>query len=357
MSQDPRIQAAVDHWGPRYIENGVPPGDFFTVAKTCESWDDWCRAWSEVAAQHEAEGDAALAAGHTQSAAYHFVTAAVEYHFGKFLFVHDLDQMRTAHMKAVAAHRKAHPYMRPPVERVEFPYLDGHTLVGHLRKPEGVERPPVVLMMPGLDSAKEELSSNEQWFLDRGMATFLIDGPGQGEAEYELAMEPHYEKPASAAIDALEARDDLDTDRLGAWGVSLGGYYVMRATACEPRIKAYISLSGPFSIPQVIDRMPPLSQKAFTVRTHSSSLEEAKEKLQTMDLTDVIGQISVPGYIVAGSEDRVIPGPEAQRMADGVSGPVILDVVEGGSHVVSNLAWRYRPHVADWMAEQLQASG
>ncbi len=151
------------------------------------------------------------------------------------------------------------------------------------------------------------------------------------------------------------SRDDVDTDRLGAWGVSLGGYYVVRATACEPRIKAYISLSGPFSIPQVIDRMPPLSQKAFTVRTHSSSLEEAKEKLQTMDLTDVIGQVKVPGYIVAGSEDRVIPGPEAQRMADGVSGPVILDVVEGGSHVVSNLAWRYRPHVADWMAEQLRA--
>ncbi len=135
MSQDPRIQAAVDHWGPRYIENGVPPGDFFTVTKTCESWDDWCAAWSEVAARHEAEGDAALAAGHTQSAAYHFVTAAVEYHFGKFLFVHDLHQMRTAHMKAVEAHRKAHPYMSPPVERIEFPYLDGHTLIGHLRKP------------------------------------------------------------------------------------------------------------------------------------------------------------------------------------------------------------------------------
>ena len=203
MSRDPRIQAAVDHWGPRYIENGVPPGDFFTVAQTCESWDEWCRAWSEVAALHESEGDAALAAGHTQSAAYHFVTAAVEYHFGKFLFVHDLEQMRIAHLKAVAAHRKAHPYMSPPVERVEFPYLDGHTLVGHLRKPEGLQRPPVVLMMPGLDSAKEELSSNEQWFLDRGMATFLIDGPGQGEAEYELAMEPHFEAGAVASFTSL----------------------------------------------------------------------------------------------------------------------------------------------------------
>ena len=44
-----------------------------------------------------------------------------------------------------------------------------------------------MIMIPGLDSAKEELRSTEELFLERGIATFSVDGPGQGEAEYDLA--------------------------------------------------------------------------------------------------------------------------------------------------------------------------
>ena len=44
-----------------------------------------------------------------------------------------------------------------------------------------------MIMIPGLDSTKEELRSTEDLFLERGIATFSVDGPGQGEAEYDLA--------------------------------------------------------------------------------------------------------------------------------------------------------------------------
>ena len=40
--------------------------------------------------------------------------------------------------------------LQPPAERVEVPY-DGIRLPGLLRRPEGTDRPPVVLMIPGLD--------------------------------------------------------------------------------------------------------------------------------------------------------------------------------------------------------------
>ena len=47
-----------------------------------------------------------------------------------------------------------------------------------VRTPYGAGPHPVVLMLPGLDSTKEELGSTEQTFLDRGMATVTLDGPG-----------------------------------------------------------------------------------------------------------------------------------------------------------------------------------
>ena len=352
---DPFIEAAVAHWGPRFVEHGVPVGDFLELTSTTERWEDWCEAWTARAAIHEAEGDRAAAAGYDRSAGLHYLTASMEYHFGKFLNVHDIDEMRATHERAVAAHRKAHPYLRPPAERIEFPYGD-HTLTGNLRIPESAAPPPVVVLMPGLDSAKEELSGMEPWFLDRGLATFSIDGPGQGEAEYELPIEPAYEKPATAAIDTLEARSDVDGSRIGAMGVSLGGYYVVRAAAFEQRIKAIISLSGPLAVHGYMDDLPPMTREAFRVRSHSDTWEEAKRKMLGMDLRGVAERVSQPSYIITGRNDRLIPATENERMAELIAGPVTLQIIEGANHVATNKAYLYRPHMGDWMAEQLGAA-
>ena len=66
-------------------------------------------------------GRLALDGGYSLKAADHLNTAAVCYHFGKFLFMHDVVQMRAANAKAIDCHRTAQPYMRPPGERVEIP--------------------------------------------------------------------------------------------------------------------------------------------------------------------------------------------------------------------------------------------
>src|SRR5689334_24732729 len=92
--KDPRVEAAIAHWAPRFVANGVPLADFQEVTAACERWEDWCRLWSERAAIHEALGAKALAETHRVSAAGHYTRAAVCYHFGKFLFVIDLAQMK-----------------------------------------------------------------------------------------------------------------------------------------------------------------------------------------------------------------------------------------------------------------------
>ena len=55
------------------------------------------------------------------------------------------------------------------------------------------ERPPLVVLIPGLDSTKEEFFHWEDVFLRRGMATLSMDGPGQGESGFELDIRPDYE--------------------------------------------------------------------------------------------------------------------------------------------------------------------
>ena len=101
-------------------------------------------------------------------------------------------------------------------------------------------------MIPGLDSTKEEFFFFEQSFLDRRMATVALDGPGQGETGLAVPIRPDYETAVSPLLDLLAKRDDLDHDRAGIVGVSLGGYYAPRAAAFEPRFRAVAGISGPF---------------------------------------------------------------------------------------------------------------
>src|SRR5262249_14524477 len=119
MSSDPLVEAAVAHWGPRFVANGVVLADFEELTGAMASYDDWCRTWSERAAHHEQLGRVALAKKHFLTASECLQRAGVYFHFASFLFVHDIAQMKAAHMKAVECRQAALPHLRPPGERVQ----------------------------------------------------------------------------------------------------------------------------------------------------------------------------------------------------------------------------------------------
>ena len=237
LKRDALVESAIHHWAPRFVTNGVPLTDFQEVTAGIANWPDWCPAWCERAAVHERIGREALADGFNLSAAQHLTTAGVCYHFAKFVFVVDVAQMRAAHMKAVDCLNLALSHLDPPGERVLIPY-EGKHMAGTLRFPRGVKKPPIVLMTMGLDSTKEELLTFEKNFLDRGMAILAFDGPGQGEAEYDFPIRYDYENVIGPVIDWLTPRGDVDVERVGVWGISLGGYYAPRTAAFEKRVKA-----------------------------------------------------------------------------------------------------------------------
>jgi dipeptidyl aminopeptidase/acylaminoacyl peptidase len=352
---DARVTAAIGHWGPRFVSNGVALTDFEEVTASITSYDDWCKAWSARAAVHEEIGRLALANNKFLSAGEHLQRAGVYYHFAKFLFVQDVPQMKAAHMKAVECRRLALPYLTPPGERVEIPY-PGKTLYGIRRKPAGAARPPIMVMCCGLDSCKEETEAYERAFLDRGVAILVFDGPGQGEGEYDFAIRGDYEVVVKAVLDTVQTRNDVDGSRIGLWGVSLGGYYAPRAAAFDGRVKACISLAGPYDFSTAWDTLPDLTREAFRVRSHCKTQEEGRRNAATLSLEGVAGRIVCPIFIVTGKLDRVIPWRDAEKLAREVKGPVELLILEDGNHVANNRGYRWRLQTADWMAEQLGAA-
>jgi pimeloyl-ACP methyl ester carboxylesterase len=348
---DARVQAAIDNWGSRLVANGVAFDDFKRVTVALQRWDDWLDAWKAVGEEHRARADEARFAGRPVSAAEAYALAAVCFHFAKFVWVLDAERNRECTRLAIECMAAGHALDDPTFERIEVPY-EGASLAANLRRPSGVERPPVVVLIPGLDSTKEEFNNLETVFLRRGMATLAMDGPGQGESGFALDITPRYELAVGAVLDAIADRTDVDVDRVGACGVSMGGYYAPRAAAFEKRIRAVIGISGPYDMSFNWDNLPSLTRETLQHHTGASSEDEARSRAAELNLRGVAEKIDQPALIMTGKLDRLIPWEDTKRIADEAPNATWV-LYEDGTHVVNNRPFVHRPVIGDWMAEQL----
>ena len=349
---DERVQSAIRNWAGRFIANGIDHNDFARTTAAIDRWDEWLQRWTETAEIHVALAEAAAAAGRERSAGEAYAQAAVTYHFSKFVWVLDPERNRSNTQAAIRCLYEAHARLDPTAERVEAP-MDGGAVVANLRRPPAATAPvPVVILIPGLDSTKEEFFRWESVFLERGMATLSLDGPGQGETGLRIDIRREYELAVTAILDAVAGRPELDGDRIGAAGVSLGGHYVVRAAAFEPRIRALAGISGPYDFAAGWDAMPALTRETIVHHTGASSDAQARSRAAELNLSGVAERVSAPCLVVTGKLDRVIGWKQTKRIADAVPGAEWV-LYEDGTHVCNNIPYKYRPLVADWMWERL----
>jgi dipeptidyl aminopeptidase/acylaminoacyl peptidase len=349
---DTRVQIAIANWAPRFVAQGVDYNDFVHTTAQIEHWSQWLDAWCATGGMHTELAREAEAKGRRLTAGEAYGRAALCYHFAKFVWMLDPGKYRAAADKAVASLYAAHRLLDPTAERIEASFEEAETVVGNLRQPVGLERPPLVFLLPGLDSTKEEFFNWEDVFLARGMATLSLEGPGQGETGYTTHIRPDYEVALAAMLDALADREDVDLERVGVVGVSLGGYYAPRAAAFEPRLKAVAAISGPYNFGACWPDLPPLTRETFTHHSGARDEAEAQDKALQFTLEEVLPQVIQPLLVVFGKLDRLIPWQHAERVAAEAPNAKLVMYPEG-NHVCNNIPYKYRPLVGDWMKERL----
>jgi 2,6-dihydroxypseudooxynicotine hydrolase len=181
-----------------------------------------------------------------------------------------------------------------------------------------------------------------------------MDGPGTGEAirfrGYTLRHD--YEAAGSACIDWLETRADVNPRKIGIVAISLGGYYAPRAAAFEPRIKAVVTVGGPYSFGECWEGSPALTRETFRYHAGARSDAAARKKAALLDLHDVLPKVWQPFLVVFGKLDRLIPWQQAERVAAEAPNARLV-MYPDGDHVCNNIPYKYRPLVGDWMMETL----
>jgi dipeptidyl aminopeptidase/acylaminoacyl peptidase len=322
-----------------------------TVARI-DTWDDWCPEWLKTAQMHEELADKWLGMGDELSAVEALQRASIYYHVAGFVYFRDLELHNHAYTKMVETYDRSLSFVGRKIEKVDFPFEDIE-LKGLLSKPSGANKPPVVILIPGLDSSKEGRHHARRGFLERDMAVLSIDGPGQGEMSLTTKIRPDYEAPIAAAIDYLETRDDVDAGRVALVGSSLGGYYAPRAAAFEPRVRACVAISGPFKASSRGREMMPVTREAYTYYLGARDDDDAQNMAQALTLEDSASKIACPLLVIGGKQDPLVHWENSQMLAEAAGGPTEVHIFEEGNHSCQNIPYKVVPLQLNFLKKHL----
>jgi 2,6-dihydroxypseudooxynicotine hydrolase len=338
----------------RFLAEGANYRDLLDLRPRIKTMADWPREWSDLARSCEERAAKALAAGSTHTAAGELTRASIYYFFGQFLIWDDAEAKRIVSDHSARTFRQAAPYLDPPLRPIDIPY-GGLAMPGYLRLPKGVDKPPCVLLLNGLDTTKEEQLVISNLCVQRGLATLTFDGPGQGETFHKKKMWPGYTDAVQAAVDFAVKLSEIDPARVGVIGRSLGSHYAPRIAALDDRIKAVVSWGAMFHLRNYAT-IPELTRAGFMFVTGAKNLDEARPYFDSVDLTEFAPRVKCPIMIVNGGLDPITPPENVELMRSAVNGPSEVLFIPDSNHCIHDRPQICRPAMADFMRRMLVGS-
>ena len=267
-------------------------------------------------------------------------------------------------------------------ERVSIPYGDSFLSgllvrakpvkkLAHDGDGKHVTRAPLLLQVNGLDSTKEMkyFVGLPLWLAERGVSSLLIDQPGTGDALRMRGLTARFDSEhwASPVVDWLQARADVDPQRIGMEGVSLGGYYCPRAVAFEPRFACGVVWGSNHDWRDVQAKR--LAKEGNLPVPHywahvcwvwgAKDIDDFMRIAQDVHLDGVLERIHVPFLVTHGEKDSQIPLKWAHRTYEQlVNSPkrelkVFTDREGGVQHSSFDNSANAGTYIADWVAETL----
>ena len=200
----------------------------------------WRTPYEARARDAEAKGDARVAKDN-------YFHAYGLYRMARFPTTNSAGK-RAAYGKSQEMYLAALRYLPYAFERVEIPFAgkagEGTHAVGYLVRAQGdTAQRPLVIMWAGIDTFKEDRTEIWQPILAAGLSLLLIDMPGVGDAPLKGSLDA--ERLWDAVLDWCMTRPEIDTQRIGAWGGSTGGYWAAKvAHTHRARLAAVVAQGG-----------------------------------------------------------------------------------------------------------------
>jgi len=336
-----------------------PDPDVLQVARRYRPYnlESWHAEWMTVAEKNE-ELAAGFECEKRKVTAHEFYRRAAHFYRQAVVYMPDSDpSMLPTYNKLKEMFDKAWRLVPAPFERVQVPY-EGYLLDGlfHPVRGKAGTRYPVVYNYAGADGILlrgDEGGAGANQYVRRGMAFFDVDGPGHGGTlrEKKLYAPPDSERVAKAVIDYLVSRPDVDPNRIGLHGSSMGGYSGPRCATAEKRIKAVAVWSGAYNLVEnIFDYYPPIQDRLRWL-IGAKTLKEAREKIAEFTLEGQADRIECPLLVGYSHDDRVMDPRGALKLYEKAVNSPKREMLDGVGH--GEKRFDRKTYIADWFMKQL----
>jgi dienelactone hydrolase len=355
------------------------------TVKRLEGTEDemWVPAWSAVAQRFETQAEDALRRGDRPGARRAFLEAKTYYSLARFpapyrsgspICPPEMGPLKAqAYENYLQCFRRAAELLETPPETIRIARGE-HEATGFLRLPKSASataRVPAVLVMCGGDMYKEDREKYAEGALKEGLAALVVDAPGTGQTTF-----PH--SPESivawqAALDELARRPEIDGERLGAFGVSRGGLWVMRLAALDSRVKALISVApggvgywGTDEERAALRRhVDARAKNWFGPRATRPPLKAMTEEDQRKDFlrwslkdNGLLDKLTMPMLLINGKQDHLTPiGNLYLALESGPPTGRVARVYPDDGHIAAKNEREWAPAAWAWLRETLSKGG
>jgi len=242
-------------------------------------------------------------------------------------------------------HPPRYPLHIPPsrfqadYEDLSFTTDDGIVLRGWLVKPAGSGGPgPAVIICHGLGANKSDFTDLAVSLSRRGYLVLTFDFRAHGESgggSSSLGLREQMD--VAAALACLRSRTDVDPQRIGIYGFSLGGATALLAAARSGGFRAVVSdsaftslrdqartaITGFYHLPAF--PFLPLTTLGYRLWFFASVDDVDPERA-------IVNLSPVPVLIIAGEGDDLIPLENGKRLYAAAREPKELWIVPNAAH-------------------------
>ena len=313
----------------------------------------WSPAWTWAAQRFLADarqgrtfGDLLIEATATRQAALAFGVAA-------WMPAGGTKELRTLRATAAGMFARSMPIVDPVTERIEVPWRTT-TLPGYLVRPPDLVGPvPLVALLNGLTTSKEEMLFWIEPLLWQGLAVLALDWPGTGEAALRAELSPDCDDLANGVFSLAEHDPALDPGRVAFVGISVGGALATRIAAVDRRVAAAVAVTPPFDARSWLPLAGPLLQTHFAA--HAGGADRLPALASGFALPNLAARIRAPLLVLGAGRDLLVPPAEAIRLASAVGDRATLFWYADGSHALFNLIPLWTADVARWLGDRLES--
>ena len=320
------------------------------------------KMWRQKAEHDEALAKQAEKQGFWMTALEHYEHAVESYRMAQHPIYFDDNPVKiylTQKLAEMVDRRSAiSPY---PIERVEVPFDDGKTISCLLHLLPDRRKAPCVIYVPGMDQTKEYFPKvMNNLGINRGMHVISMDGPGQGNSNMQKirAVGDNYERAGAAVISYLQTREEIDSDRIGIYGVSMGSYWSLRLASYDHRAAAIASGVACFNPNNTIFSISsPRFKQMFMYMAGLDDEDEFDKMSSEMTVKGYSEKISCPTLLATGEFDPLCPLEDAVEVFEDLKCSKEMWVIEDQFHPlwgIPNLGKLDCHHyIMDWLQRVL----